>query len=154
MKFKPLLLTLALILALSLLIACQPLSFLRPATSAGPFLTLFVEPEAGEAPVLEALNGAQKSICLKVYLLTNPHIIEALKGAVQRGVSVRMILELNPYGGAIDPNVVIDLRDNGVELKGDSLVFNYTHEKSMVIDDEVAFIMTGIRGAMSWRVNR
>jgi len=156
MKLKPLLLTLALILVVSLLTTCRPLSLPRPATPtpAGPFLTLFVEPEAGEAPVLDAINGAQKSIRLKVYLLTNPHIIEALKAAVQRGVSVRMILELNPYGGAIDPGVVVDLRDSGVELKGDSHVFNYTHEKSMVIDDEVAFIMTGNMTTSSFTANR
>jgi len=156
MKSKPLLLSLALILAVSLLAACQPPSFLRRATPtpAGPFLTLFVEPEAGESPVLNALNGAQESIRLKVYLLTNPNVIEALKAAVQRGVSVRMILELNPYGGSIDPNIVIDLRDNGVELKGDSFVFNYTHEKSMIIDDEVAFVMTGNMTASSFSANR
>ena len=153
-KFKSL--SLVLLLTVLLLSACRPLDFLRPATPtpAGPFLTLFVEPEAGEAPVLDALNGAQESIRLKVYLLTNPNIIEALKAAVRRGVSVRMIMELNPYGGAIDPNVVVDLRDSGVELKGDSMVFNYTHEKSMVIDDEMAFIMTGNMTTSSFTANR
>jgi len=156
MKLRSLSLILVLILVLSLLAACRPLDFLGRATPTpvGPFLTLFIEPEAGEAPLLDALNGAQESIRLKVYLLTNPHIIEALKAAVQRGVSVRMILELNPYGGAIDPNIVIDLRDHGVQLKGDSRVFNYTHEKSVVIDDEVAFIMTGNMTTSSFTANR
>ena len=156
MKSRLLLLTLVLILVVSLLTACQPPGFLRrpTPTPAGPFLTLFVEPQAGEAPVLEAINNAQTSIRLKVYLLTHPNVINALKAAVRRGVSVRMILELNPYGSALDPNIVTDLKDGGVELKGDSMVFNYTHEKSMVIDDEVAFIMTGNMTASSFSANR
>jgi phosphatidylserine/phosphatidylglycerophosphate/cardiolipin synthase-like enzyme len=145
-----------LVLALSLLAACQRPSFLGPARPqpAESSLSLFVEPAAGEAPVLDALDGANESIRLKVYLLTNPRVIDALKAAVERGVSVRMIMELNPYGSTIDPNVVVDLKEAGVELKGDSLVFNYTHEKTMVIDDQVAFIMTGNMTASSFSANR
>ncbi|MDH7487234.1 MAG: phospholipase D-like domain-containing protein [Anaerolineae bacterium] len=152
MKSRLLLPTLALILVLSLPAACQPLGFLRrpTPTPAGPFLTLFIEPQAGEAPVLEAINNAQTSVRLKAYLLTHPRVIEALKAAARRGVSVRVILELKPYGGGVDPGIITDLLDSGVELKGSSRVFNYTHEKSMVIDDAMAFIMTGNMTASSF----
>jgi phosphatidylserine/phosphatidylglycerophosphate/cardiolipin synthase-like enzyme len=113
-----------------------------------------VEPIDGEAPVLDALDNAKDSIRLKAYLLTHRNVVAALKDAAQRGVSVRLILELNPHGRAADPNLVRDLKESGVQVKGDSQVFNYTHEKTMVIDDELAFVMTGNLTTSSFRFNR
>ena len=151
-----LLVQLALVLLLCLVVACQAPDILEPLLPgpSGPQLSLFVQPEDGESVVIDAIHGAEESLNLKVYLLTNPRIIDALKAAVQRGVSVRMIIELNPYGGALDPDTIIDLKDSGINLKGDSMVFNYTHEKSMIIDDRVGFIMTGNMTASSFSANR
>ena len=149
-------LALGLILLLWLVAGCQLPGLQQPGASPreGTSLSLFVQPGAGEAPVLDALSSAEESIRLKVYLLTNRRVIDALKSAAQRGVSVRMILELNPYGSFPDAYIVEDLRGSGVELKGDSAVFNLTHEKTMVIDDEVAFIMTGNMTVSSFNANR
>src|SRR5579862_7107305 len=59
---------------------------------------VFVEPNAGAQPVLSAIRGATKSVWVEVYLLTDSDVINALEDAANRGVQVRVLLELHPYG--------------------------------------------------------
>ncbi len=75
-----------------------------PALRGANSVQVFVEPAAGEAPVLHAIRSAQRSVWVEVYLLTDRAVINALEDAAQRGVDVRVMLEANPYGsGATSP---------------------------------------------------
>src|SRR6185437_12576206 len=56
---------------------------------------VFVEPAAGEAPILHAIESAQTSVWVEVYLLTDNNVIHALEDAAQRGVEARVLLEPN-----------------------------------------------------------
>lgn len=105
---------------------------------------VFVEPQAGETPVLRAIRGAQKSVWVEVYLLTDRAVIYALEDAAQRGVDVRVLLELNPYGsGTTSPRETLQqLQAAGVQAKGSDPVFHYTHEKAIIVDGATLFIMT------------
>lgn len=105
---------------------------------------VFVEPQAGEAPVLRAIRGAQSSVWVEVYLLTDRNVIYALEDAEQRGVDVRVLLELNPYGsGTTSPQVTLQqLQAAGVKAKGSDPVFHYTHEKAIIVDSVTLLIMT------------
>ncbi|TMC34144.1 MAG: hypothetical protein E6J31_17530, partial [Chloroflexi bacterium] len=38
---------------------------------------VFVEPDAGEHPVTDAINGAQKSVWLEMYILSDRNVIRA-----------------------------------------------------------------------------
>jgi phosphatidylserine/phosphatidylglycerophosphate/cardiolipin synthase-like enzyme len=105
--------------------------------------TLFVEPDDGYDPVLSAIAGARDSIDLVVYLLTDRSVIDALIDARQRGVSVRLMLEQDPYGsGPGNGAVYAQLRDAGVDVRWANPAFALTHEKALVIDGNTALIMT------------
>lgn len=107
-------------------------------------VTIFVEPQAGEAPVLQAIRGAQSSVWVEVYLLTDRNVIYALEDAAQRGVDTRVLLELNPYGaGTTTPTQTLqELQAAGVKAEGANPAFHYTHEKAMIVDGATLYIMT------------
>lgn len=129
----------AILLALALTVACLPSPTPTPVPSP---VTIFVEPEAGTEPVVSALREAESSILMKMYLMTEEEVIAELKDAVARGVSVRVMLEKEPYGELSNEAVFADLQEAGVEVKWDNPTFRYTHEKSIVVDGQVALIMT------------
>ncbi len=105
---------------------------------------VFVEPAAGETPVVQAIEGAQRSVWVEVYLLTDTNVIHALEDAAQRGVDVRALLEPNPYGtGATSPAQTLqELQAAGVKAEDADPAFHYTHEKALIIDGATVFIMT------------
>ncbi|WP_189361384.1 phospholipase D-like domain-containing protein [Thermogemmatispora tikiterensis] len=107
-------------------------------------LQVFVEPDAGEGVITNAINGAHRSVWLELYLLTNRNVINALEEAANRGLDVRVMLETHPYGGgSLSPTETMDrLSAAGVKVKATSPAFALTHEKGMIIDGTTAYIMT------------
>lgn len=105
---------------------------------------VFVEPDAGDAVIVDAIRSATKSVLLEMYLLTDTKIIRALEEAAHHNVTVRVMLETHPYGsGSVSPTETLDrLRAAGVQAQSTSPNFSLTHEKGMVIDESVAYIMT------------
>jgi cardiolipin synthase A/B len=105
---------------------------------------VFVEPTAGETPILHAIEAAQTSIWVEVYLLTDTNVIHALEDAAQRGVDARVLLEPNPYGsGATSPRQTLqELQAAGVQAKDADPTFHYTHEKALIVDGATLFILT------------
>src|SRR5450432_831189 len=59
---------------------------------------IFVEPDAGDSVITDAIAGAKKTILLEMYLLTERKVINALEEAAQRGIAVHVMLEQHPYG--------------------------------------------------------
>lgn len=107
-------------------------------------LRVFVEPEAGEQIITQALAGARVSVWLEMYLLSDKKVIRALEQAAQRQVEVRVMLEPHPYGaGAQATQETLDkLQAAGVLTRTTSPQFALTHEKGMVIDGQTTYIMT------------
>lgn len=105
---------------------------------------IFVEPSAGETPVTQLIRGAQKSVWVEVYLLTDRTVTYALEDAAQRGVDVRVLLEPNPYGsGATTPaQTLSQLQAAGVHAQASNPAFHYTHEKAIIIDSATLLVMT------------
>jgi cardiolipin synthase len=105
---------------------------------------VFVEPAAGETPILHAIEAAQTSVWVEVYLLTDTNVIHALEDATQRGVDARVLLEPNPYGsGATSPRQTLqELQAAGVQAKDADPAFHYTHEKALIVDGATLFILT------------
>jgi phosphatidylserine/phosphatidylglycerophosphate/cardiolipin synthase-like enzyme len=58
---------------------------------------IYIEPNAGVAPVLTVLADARHNINLNGYLLDNRAILSALEAAHARGVDVRVMIEGKPY---------------------------------------------------------
>ncbi|HTI14279.1 MAG TPA: phospholipase D-like domain-containing protein [Dictyobacter sp.] len=122
---------------------------------------VFVEPDSGESVITNAINGAQKSIWVEMYLLTDKKVITALEDAAQRQLDVRVMLEQHPYGGSsISPTETLDkLKAAGIKAAYTNPTFALTHEKGMVIDSKTTYIMTAnltlsALGASSYTKNR
>ena len=58
---------------------------------------LYVQPAAGNAPIIHVIEQARHSIDLNVYYLSDRGILRSLADAVRRGVHVRIILDGRPY---------------------------------------------------------
>lgn len=105
---------------------------------------VFVEPDAGDGTIIDAITGAHRSIWLEIYILSDQRITNALMEAAHRGLDVRVLLEIHPYGsGLIPPRKMLDrLSAAGVQARASNPTFALTHEKGMLIDDTSAYIMT------------
>lgn len=140
----PRLLLLALLAAL--LIACRrggaASTPAPPPTPAAGAQQLLVLPDDGVQPVLDLIQGAQRSIRLKIYLFTYRDLRAALVQAANRGVNVRVLIEQEPVEGA-DSNLEAYnfLRGGGVEVRWTPAAYRLTHEKTLVVDD--AIVLTG-----------
>jgi len=129
-----------------------------PATTPTPIpdhLSLFVLPEDGGDVILDAINNADESIDFVMYLITNRDFIDALKAAEARGVEVRGMMELNPYGGSSsNVDVSSELAEAGAEMKWDPRSIRYLHEKMILVDGELMFVMTCNMTASAFTANR
>ncbi len=105
---------------------------------------VFVEPDAGDTVITNAIAGAKKTVLLEMYLLTERKVINALEEAANRGVDVRVMLEQHPYGsGSVSPVETLDrLKAAGIHTQFTNPTFALTHEKGMVIDGSTTYIMT------------
>lgn len=180
MSFQPLARTLlGTLVGLSLLAGCGGApsatlsgSSLVSAKGNSGELSLYVMPEAGPQPILDAINHARKSILMEMYILTysgiTQQITDALIAKSKAGLDVRIILENKPYipapvpqpGQPPAPTINVNaaaykvLTAANVRVKRSSPQFNFTHEKSMVIDGTTAFIMTMNLSASAFQKNR
>jgi len=105
--------------------------------------SLIVLPDDTAEPFLDAVNNAKKSIRVKMFLFSHPDLIEAVIQAKKRGVHVRVML--NPArrsGESENEDTHKKLKAAGIEVIDSNPEFDVTHEKSMVVDDEVAFIQS------------
>ncbi|HBE26962.1 MAG TPA: hypothetical protein DDW33_14900, partial [Ktedonobacter sp.] len=103
---------------------------------------VFVEPDAGEHPITDAISAAKKSVWIELYLLTDRNVIRALEEAPNRGVDVRVMLEPHPFGGGSPARTMDQLRAAGAKVQDSNPSFALTHEKGMIIDGVTAYIMT------------
>lgn len=116
---------------------------------------LFIEPDDGRAPVLNAIDNAKKSIDLEVYLLSDKTIIRSLIDAEKRGVDVRVILEEHPYKGyGANKETKDKLAHYGINTKWSNRVYRFTHSKFFVVDDTTGYIMTLNLSKSSFTKNR
>ncbi|HEY9720707.1 MAG TPA: phosphatidylserine/phosphatidylglycerophosphate/cardiolipin synthase family protein [Oscillatoriaceae cyanobacterium] len=116
--------------------------------------TLLVEPDMGVSPILQAIDSAKKSVQLVTYMITMDgdaaKIVQALVDRAKSGVPVQVLIEGRPYvpgpDGKPAPNPSIPaikaLMAGGVRVSYANPRFRFTHEKAMVIDNQVAYIMT------------
>ena len=119
------------------------------------YLSLFVFPEDGSDVILDALNAADESITFVMYLVTHDDFIDALKAAEARGVEVRGMMEMNPYGGtSSNVDVFNELVEAGADMKWDHRGIKYLHEKMILVDNELMFVMTCNMTTSAFTANR
>ena len=123
----------------------------RPLTSGNTIAVLKTGDEAYTA-MLQAIDGAQKSILLETYIFDNDAVgllfVESLGRAVQRGVAVRVLIDAVGVRYSVpsilhqlkEANVPVDLF-NGNIVMGLRLPYANlrTHRKILIVDGAVAF---------------
>lgn len=103
--------------------------------------SLLIFPEDSADAIIDAIHNAKKSLRVKMFLFTDPALINALIDAQKRGVRVRVMLNPSRRNGAeenIETHKILEAA--GIEVRDSNPNFVLTHEKSMVVDDELAFV--------------
>lgn len=104
---------------------------------------LVVLPDDSARPILDALDQAETSLRIKMFLFSDPHILEAVTRAHRRGVKVRIMLNPERRDGEKENDETRKkLRNAGIEVMDSNPAFELTHEKSMIVDDQSAWIMS------------
>lgn len=102
---------------------------------------LIVLPDDTAAPLLNAIAGARRSLRVKMFLFSDPALMKALVAAKKRGVDVRVMLNPARRSGEEDNKASKNkLKAAGIEVIDSNPAFDVTHEKSMVVDEETAYV--------------
>jgi cardiolipin synthase len=120
----------------------QPVPMVRFAS--GSDLSLITEPTAGIGPIISSIGNARTSIQITMYQLEDTAVEQALVQAKQRGVKVQVLLNKGYYGEQAKDNeaAYTYLENNGVAVHWTPIYFALTHQKTMVIDNHSAYILT------------
>jgi cardiolipin synthase len=105
--------------------------------------SIIVLPDDTSKPILDAIAQARKSIRVKMFIFSDPSLLDAVIAAQHRGVDVRIML--NPErrdGEKENVDTRKKLTEGGVHVLDSNPDFDVTHEKSMVIDDITAFVQS------------
>jgi len=103
--------------------------------------SLIVLPDDTAEPLLSAIASAQKSIRVKMFLFSDPSLLQALVAARKRGVDVRVMLNPARRSGEADNKLTKKrLEAADIEVADSNPAFDVTHEKSMVVDEKIAFV--------------
>jgi cardiolipin synthase A/B len=131
--------------AIVALAGCKPLLTTNASVPAAPQAPaqsgpLVTEPSAGFSPVYHLIKHARHSVDLTMYEFSDTKAEHDLAAAAQRGVTVKVVLdqrEKSHNSGTYDY-----LRTHGVKVVWSSPQFEYTHQKTLLVDGSTAIIMT------------
>ncbi len=103
--------------------------------------TVIILPDDTKKPIVDAIDSAKTSMKIKMFVFSDPDLINAVIAAKKRGVNVQVMLNPARRSGEEENSETRKLLEAvGIEVKDSNPEFGLTHEKSMVIDEEVAFI--------------
>ena len=102
---------------------------------------LIVLPDDTADAIIDPIKAARHSLNIRMFLFTDPTLLQAVVAARRRGVNVRVMLNPSRRDGTSDNDLAREaLLAAGVAVKDSSTEFAVTHQKSMVIDGRVGFI--------------
>ena len=104
---------------------------------------LIVLPEDSSAEILAAISKAKVTLSIKMFVFRDLSLLREVIKAHTRGVRVRVML--NPQrrdGKKENDETRAALNAAGIEVKDSNPTFDLTHEKSMVVDDRIAFVQS------------
>ena len=103
--------------------------------------TLIVLPDDTAKPIIDAINGAKRALNIRMFLFTDETLLGAVIEAQRRGVKVRVMLNPARRSGETENEASrTTLTDAGVQVRDSNPKFALTHQKSMVVDDEIGFV--------------
>ena len=116
--------------------AADPAGTAAPAQS-GPLIT---EPQAGFSPVYHLIKQARHSIDLTMYEFSDTKAEHDLAAAARRGVTVKVILDQREKSH--NSAAFGYLKSHGVRVVWSWARFEYTHQKTLLVNGSTAVIMT------------
>lgn len=103
--------------------------------------SIIILPDDTGQEIIDAIDSATDSILVKMFLFSDPGLIQAVIAAKNRGVKVKVMLNpIRNNGEEENEETRKVLEEAGIEVRDSNPNFTITHEKSMVIDDRMAFI--------------
>jgi cardiolipin synthase len=103
--------------------------------------SLIVLPDDSAKPILAAIEAAARTLRVKMFVFSDPGLIKAVIAAKHRGVRVRVMLNPARRSGEHDNEATRKALERvDIDVKDANPAFDLTHEKSMVVDDETAFV--------------
>jgi cardiolipin synthase A/B len=102
---------------------------------------LIVLPDDSADAIIDPIRTARHTLNIRMFLFTDPSLLDAVIAARHRGVHVRVMLNPARRDGSSDNEAARKaLLAAGISVRDSSAEFAVTHQKSMVIDNEVGFI--------------
>jgi cardiolipin synthase A/B len=102
---------------------------------------LIVLPDDTAGPILDAINAAGRALNVRMFLFTDPTLIDAVIAAKRRGVHTRVMLNPARRSGETENKEAREaLVAAGVDVRDSNPAFQLTHQKSMVVDNEIGFV--------------
>jgi cardiolipin synthase A/B len=103
--------------------------------------TLIVLPDDTAKAIIEPIEASKHALNIRMFLFTDPMLLDAVIAAKHRGVNVRVMLNPARRDGKSDNEEASKtLAAAGIKVRDSSPEFALTHQKSMVIDDAIGFI--------------
>jgi phosphatidylserine/phosphatidylglycerophosphate/cardiolipin synthase-like enzyme len=107
----------------------------------------YASPDSTFAVTKRLFDAAKKSIVIGIYDFTADHVKQLLVAAMNRGVKVELMLDLD---GKKEEDVFRDLETLGADCtpapscaSKNNKFFRSSHEKFIVIDDEITLVQSG-----------
>jgi cardiolipin synthase len=103
--------------------------------------SLLVLPDDTSKTIVEAIAAATRSLRVKMFVFSDPALIDAVVAARRRGLDVRVMLNPARRSGEEDNEATRQrLLAADIEVVDSNPIFSLTHEKSMVVDEATAFV--------------
>src|ERR1700730_8476958 len=103
--------------------------------------SLIVLPDDTAQPILAAIEGASRTLRVKMFVFSDPSLLKAVIAAKRRGVKVRVMLNPARRSGEQDNEATRKALERAdIDVKDANPAFDLTHEKSMIVDEETAFV--------------
>jgi phosphatidylserine/phosphatidylglycerophosphate/cardiolipin synthase-like enzyme len=110
-------------------------------------VTAYASPDSTFAVTKRLFDAAKKSIVIGIYDFTADHVKQLLVAAMNRGVKVELMLDLD---GKKEEDVFQDLETLGADCtpapscaSKNNKFFRSSHEKFVVIDDKIIMVQSG-----------
>ncbi|MGN6531647.1 MAG: phospholipase D-like domain-containing protein [Ginsengibacter sp.] len=103
--------------------------------------SIMILPDDTAQEIMGAIDSAEDSLRIKMFLFSDTGLINALIAAKKRGVKVKVMLNPSRNNGEQEnAETRKTLEAAGIEVRDSNPFFSITHEKSMVVDERLAFI--------------
>jgi phosphatidylserine/phosphatidylglycerophosphate/cardiolipin synthase-like enzyme len=111
------------------------------ATPPLPGWSLVTEPNDGMQPIYSLMSSARKTLDMTMYEFADPTAAGILEADARRGVRVRVLLDRDYSGYAINEPDFSQLSSNGVQVRW-APARTIFHQKTFTVDDHASAIMT------------